>query len=118
MNKILIIPPLPWYMSVHAEYLIRHLSDKFFIEVADVPYPPYENFLDRFPETNPYQRNPDDYDLLWPILPSHWVVTEKDKYAHKVATVFYQPNEGRFEDMAVVGAATPMASKSLGILII
>lgn len=113
MNKILIVPPLNnWYMEVHAEYLIRYLSNEFFIEVADVPYPPYDNFLDRFPETNPFQRNPDDYDLIWPILPSHWVIMDKDKYAHKVATVFYQPNEGR-SDVAVVGATTPLAEASL-----
>ena len=114
--KILIIPPGiegGWYMENHAEYLIRELSDEFFIEVADVPYPPYDDFLDRFPETNPFQRNPDDYDLLWPLLPTHWVVTDKDKYAHKTATVFYQPNEGRFQDVAVVGAANPKAYKEL-----
>lgn len=113
MKKILIVPPMPWYMETNAEYLIRYLSDEFFIEVADVPYPPYENFLDRFPDTNPFQRNPDDYDLIWPILPSHWVITEKDKYAHKVATVFYQPNEGRIDGVAIVGATTPLAERSV-----
>lgn len=114
MPKILIIPPCPWYMEVHGEYLKRYLSDEFIIDVADVPYPPYKDFLDRFPETNPFQRNPDDYDLLWPILPSHWVVTEKDKYAHKIATVFYQPNEGRYNDVAVCASTTNISHEGFG----
>lgn len=109
MKKILIVPPLrPWYMEAHAEYLIRYLSDEFFIEVADIPYPPYENFLDRFPDTYPFQRNPDEYDLIWPMLASHWVVVERDKYAHKIAIVMYEPGEGRHNDVAVVGCATPV----------
>lgn len=113
-NSILIIPPHEWYMTNYAEYLIRYLSDEFFIEIGFVPYPPYRNFLDRFPETSPFMRNPDDYDLLYPLLPTHWGVVDKDKYAHKVATVFFQPNEGRYKDVAVVGAFTPLASKSFG----
>lgn len=109
MKKILIIPPTrPWYMEAQAEYLIRHLSDEFFIELADVPYPPYDNFLDRYPETNPFQRNPDDYDLVFPLLATHWGITERDKYAHKTAIVMYEPGEGRHEDVAVVGCATPV----------
>ena len=100
-------------METNAEYLVRYLSDEFLIEVADVPYPPYDNFIDRFPETYPFQRNPDDYDLIWPILPTHWVITEKDKYAHKIATVFYQPNEGRMDGVAVTAGATPLSEKGL-----
>lgn len=102
-----------WYMEAHAEYLIRHLSDEFFIEVADVPYPPYKKFLDRFPETNPFQRSPDDYDLIFVMLPTHWVIVEAEKYKHKVAEVWYQPDEGSWEDIAVYGAATPLAERSL-----
>ncbi len=104
----------PWYMEAHIEYLIRELSDEFFIEVADVPYPPYENFLDRFPDTSPFQRSPDDYDLVWPILSTHWGITEKDKYRKKTCLVWYQPNEGNyFDDLAGIAAATPFAKKSL-----
>jgi glycosyltransferase involved in cell wall biosynthesis len=106
--SILIMPPLrPWYMEAHAEYLIRYLSDEFFIEVADVPYPPYKDFLDR-PETYPFQRNPDNYDLLMPLLSTHWVVTERDKYAHKMSIVMYEPGEGRHDGVAVVGCCTPV----------
>lgn len=113
LPRILIMPPQPWYMEIHAEYLVRYLSDQFFIEVADIPYPPYKDFRSRFPETQPYQRNPDDYDLLWPILPTHWLV-EKDLYAHKVATVHYSPGEGRYTDVAVAACSTPIACKGYG----
>ena len=110
-NRILIIPPLPWYMEVHMEYLIRYLSDEFFIEQAFVPYPPYDNFLSRYPETSPFMRNPDDYDLVMPILATHWGITERDKYAYKTAIVMYEPGEGRHQDVAVVGCATPFVEK-------
>lgn len=112
MNKILIMPPQPWYMEAHAEYLIRYLSDEFIIEIADVPYPPFKNFIGRFPETNPFQRNPDDYDLLWPILPTHWVVPQEE-YAHKVVSVFYQPGEGRIKGIAALAASTPIVEESI-----
>lgn len=98
-------------MEAHYEYLIRYLSDEFFIEIADVPYPPYANFLDRFPETSPFQRNPDDYDLVVPMLATHWVITERDKYAHKVGIVMYEPGEGRHQDVKVVGCATPIVEQ-------
>lgn len=114
MKRILLIPPMPWYMEAHAEYLIRYLSDEFFIEVADVPYPPYKDFVDKFPETSPFQRNPDDYDLLVPLLATHWVVTEKEKYKHKTALIWYQGNEGNlFDDLAGIATVTPLAHKSL-----
>ena len=115
MKKILLIPPLNgWYLENYCEYLIRYLSNEFFIEVADVPYPPYENFINRFPETHPLQRNPDDYDLIVPLLATHWVVTDKQKYIHKTALIWYQPNEGSyFPGLAGIAATTPLARKSL-----
>lgn len=113
MKKVLIIPPHDgWYMREQAEYLIRHLSDEFFIEVADVPYPPYNDFLSRFPETHPLQRNPDEYDLLIPLLATHWVVTEKEKYRHKIAQIWYQPNEGDADNIAGLAITTPLAERS------
>ena len=112
MDKILIIPPEPWYMEAHAEYLIRYLSDEFFMEMAYIPYPPYDNFLQRFPDTSPFSRNPNDYDLLWPIWPVKWGVSQ-DEYHQKTAVVFYEPGEGRFKDVAVVGATTPISEASI-----
>lgn len=89
MKKILFIPPGingGWYLENYYEYLIRYLSDEFFIEMAYVPYPDAE--------PSPYERNPDNYDLLIPLLPSHWGIVERDKYKDKVAVVMYEPGEG------------------------
>lgn len=110
MKRILFIPPgiqNGWYMENHYEYLIRYLSDEFFIEQAQVPYPPYENFLDRYPETSPLERNPDDYDLLVPILPTHSGV-DHVKYGHKMAIVMYEPGEGHWTVAKALGATTPI----------
>lgn len=104
---------MPWYMENQMEYLVRYFSSDFLIEVADVPYPPYENFLERFPETHPLQRNPDDYDLIVPMLATHWGVTEKEKYRHKIAQIWYQPNEADADGIADLAVATPLAEKSI-----
>ena len=97
-------------MEAHYEYLIRYLSDEFFIEQAQVPYPPYENFLDRFPETSPLERNPDDYDLIVPILPSHWGLADDqhEKYSKKVAVIMYEPGEGDWMRAEYLGLTTPV----------
>ena len=113
MKRILFIPPGiqgGWYMEAHYEYLIRYLSDEFFIEQAQVPYPPYDNFLDRFPETSPLERNPDDYDLIIPILPSHWGLADDqhEKYSKKVAVIMYEPGEGDWWRAEYLGLTTPV----------
>lgn len=115
MNKILIFSAYDsWYMKRNAEYLARLLNDEFEIAVADIPYPPYKNFLSRFPETSPLQRSPDDYDLLVPLLATHWGVLDKDAYRKKTALIWYQANEGYYyDDLAGIAACTPFAEKSL-----
>ena len=101
LPKILMIPPTEkWYVEAHCEYLIRYLSDEFFFEIA----------MPDDGTNNPFHRNPDDYDLLWPLWPGAWHL-DHDKYAHKVATVFYCPVEGP-HDVAVVGASTPLVEAS------
>lgn len=116
MKKILIIPPQPWYMEAHYEYIIRYLSDEFFMEQAYVPYPPYENFLDRFPETSPLERNPNDYDLLLPVWGRHWGVENNLENGKKTAIVQYEPAEGNWTHACYVGAVTPIAEEAdLGI---
>jgi glycosyltransferase involved in cell wall biosynthesis len=111
VKKILFIPPGiqgGWYMQAHYEYLIRYLSDEFFIEMAQVPYPPFENFLDRFPETSPLERSPEDYDLILPLLPSHSGVPTEDKWFKKMAIVMYEPGEGHWSAAKILGATTPV----------
>lgn len=108
MKKILFVPPGiqgGWYVQAHIEYLIRYLSDEFFIEMAQVPYPPYENFLDRFPDTSPLERNPDEYDLIVPLLPTHAGV---DHQKYPMAIVMYEPGEGHWTIAKALGATTPI----------
>lgn len=110
MKKILFIPPGiegGWYVQAHYEYLIRYLSDEFFIEQAQIPYPPYDNFLDRYPETSPIERNPDDYDLIVPLLATHAGVDHK-KYKDKLAIVMYEPGERDWTTAKILGSTTPI----------
>ncbi len=102
-------------MEAHYEYLIRYLSDEFFFEMADLPYPPYENFIERWPNESPLMKNPDDFDLLVPLLASHWGVVDRAHYAHKMGIVQYEPGEGEWHNVAVVGTTTPVASEALPI---
>lgn len=112
--KILITPPHDWYIEVYAKYIMKYLSDSFFMELAYIPYPPYDNFESRFPEVNPaLHRSPEKFDLIWPLYPKAWNV-DKDKYAYKVAQVFFEPIEDRYHDVAVVASTTPMADKAFG----
>lgn len=111
MKRILFIPPGisgGWYVQAHYEYLIRYLSDEFFIEMAQVPYEPFENFLDRFPETSPLERNPDKYDLIVPLLPSHSGVPTTEEWFKKMAIVMYEPGEGHWSAAKILGATTPI----------
>ena len=108
MKKILFIPPglnKGWYMQAHYEYLIRYLSDEFFIEMAQVPYPPYHK------RTSPFERNPNDYDLIIPLLSSHWGVQDRDNYGKKVACVLYEPGEGDWSRAKILGTTTPIATE-------
>jgi len=114
VKKILFIPPGiqgGWYMETHYEYLIRYLSDEFFIEVAQTPYPPYEDAWKRT-EVSPFDRNPDDYDLLVPLLPSHWGVLDREKYKHKTAVVMYEPGEGDWTRAKFLASTTPVADNT------
>lgn len=110
MKRILCIPPWHgWYVEAHVEYLIRELADEFFIEISNIPYPPYKDYFlqERY---DPFIRNPDDYDLIWPLWAGHWGVPIPE-YKHKTAVVIYQPGEGHSEGCAIVGAATPIVEK-------
>ena len=96
-KRILCIPPLPsWYVEAHVEYLIRELADEFFVEIASNPYPPYKDFLSRFPNESPFMRNPDEYDLIWPLWAGHWGIPINE-YKHKTVVTIYQPGEDHSE---------------------
>jgi glycosyltransferase involved in cell wall biosynthesis len=93
-------------MEAHYEYLIRYLSDEFFIEMAGVPYEPFDNFLDRYPETNPFMRSPKDYDLIIPLLPTHAGVPTTQEWFDKMALVMYEPGEGHWNAVKHLASTT------------
>ena len=114
-KRILCIPPWHgWYVEAHVEYLIRELADEFFIEIAEIPYPPYSNYLS-LPNPNPFLRDPDTYDLLWPLWAGHWGVPI-EPYKHKTAVVLYQIEDGPCQGCAAVGATTPKVEDNLLIM--
>lgn len=114
MKKILFVPPHLWYIETYIKYLIRYLSDEFFMESAYVPYPPFDNFISRFPDELPTMRNPEKYDLIVPIYPKRWGVPETKEWAKKIAQIWYEPNEGPMrDDVVAIAATTPIAEKSL-----
>jgi len=93
-------------MEAHYEYLIRYLSDEFFIEMAQVPYEPFDNFLDRFPATSPFERNPNEYDLIIPLLPTHAGVPTTKEWFDKMAIVMYEPGEGHWNAVKHLASTT------------
>ena len=98
-------------MEAHYEYLIRYLSDEFFIEMAGVPYPPFDNFLDRYPETNPFMRNPNEYDLIIPLLPTHAGVPTTQEWFDRMAIVMYEPGEGHWSAVKHIASTTDATDK-------
>jgi len=111
--KILAIIPEPWYMNVYADYIARYLGDEFQIEVGSVPAAPYDHFQDRFPQIQLGCKNPDEYDLLWPVWPGYWGGIDRETYSHKMTPVLGMPNESPIDGVAVVGAASPVTERSL-----
>lgn len=110
MKKILFVPPGiqgGWYLEAHIEYLIRYLSDEFFIEQALVPYPPYDNWRERIPPEMPFMRSPDDYDLIVPLLATHWGIQPREDYYDKTAVIMYEPGEGCWNDVKHLAMTTP-----------
>lgn len=111
MKRILFMPPEPWYVEVHMEYLIRYFGGKYFMEQGypcDVRDMTCEESIKR----NPMMRNPDDFDLLIPLLPSHPKV-DANKYKEKLAAILWEPNEGCWRNTKIVAATTPMAAQSM-----
>jgi len=100
-----------WYVEVHIEYLIRYLSDEFIIEQADIPFKPYKDFLDRFPETSPLEKNPDDYDFIIPELGTHPHVSTED-YGEKMSCLSWEGLEGYHDKMRFGGAMSPDSEKA------
>lgn len=105
------MPMHPWYVENHIEYLIRYLGHKYFMEQAFCAQEPYKENVRK----DPLRRNPDDYDLLIPLRPTygHTGVADVKKYAHKLAYILWEPNEGQWNHSLINACTTPIAAKSM-----
>jgi len=109
--KILIIPARRHILEAYTEYIIRYLGDEFYFEMG---YPPMPEYYHNIKEnvwggkTNPLNKNPDEFDLIYPHFSTHWFLEPPEKYAHKVAIVTLEHGQySRFPDkVAVIGVTS------------
>lgn len=114
--RILIIPARRHIAEAYCEYLIRYLSDEFYFDIGYPPEVPYDAMKQRIRDRaeSPFSKNPDDYDLIYPHFDTHWFLNPPENYAHKVATVLFEPAGPKFHDkIAVVAGTTPGSEKGL-----
>lgn len=105
MKRILFMPPEPWYPENHMEYLIRYFSKYYHMEQGMVGD---EEACRR----NPLLKNPDEFDLLIPLLPTHPTV-DMQKYGYKTAAILWEPREGIWNQCKWCAATTPLAVKAM-----
>ena len=96
------MPPEPWYVEVHMEYLIRYLGGEYIMDQGN----PGD------PKVNPLYRNPDDYDLLVPLLATHHRLPWEE-YGHKMAAILWEPREGCWSNTAMCAATTPIVVQAM-----
>ena len=111
--KILIIPARKHAAEAYSEYLIRYLSDEFYFEMGQPPEPPYDDIRQRVwtGATSPLEKNPDEFDLIYPHFNSHTFVTPPEKYYHKIVYVYFEPTYPS-KGMAAVAATSASVEKS------
>jgi glycosyltransferase involved in cell wall biosynthesis len=102
MKKILFMPPEPWYVEVHMEYLIRYLGGEYLMEQGNPGNP----------KENPLYKNPDDYDLLVPLLATHHRLPWQ-QYGKKMATILWEPREGCWSNTVYCAATTPLVVRAM-----
>lgn len=105
MNKILIIPARKHAAEAYSEYLIRYLSDEFRIEMG-YPIDPGN--------PHPFQKDPDQFDLIYPHFDSHWFLDE-EKYAHKVALVYFEPHSESKHPVAIKAGTSRPVMEQMGL---
>src|SRR3989304_8284734 len=113
--KILIIPARRHSIEAYSEYIIRYLSDEFYFEMGYPPYPPYDTIKDRVwtNEASPLNKNPDEFDLIYPHFTTHFFLEPASKYWHKIALAFLEPGSWN-ADVAVNGATTSAVERDFG----
>lgn len=113
--KILIIPARRHIIESYCEYLIRYLSDEFYFEMG---YPPDSVYYSTIKNhvwnnlTSPLDKNPDDFDLIYPHFDSHWFLEPEEKYRHKIASVILEPGAPRYK-VAVAAGTSPIVMEGM-----
>ncbi len=115
MNKILIIPARRHAIEAYSEYLIRYLSDEFYFEMGYPPEPPYNDIRKRVwnGNTSPLEKNPDEFDLIYPHFNSHTFVQPAENYYHKMVYVYLEPSYPS-QNLAAIAATSEPVEKSFG----
>lgn len=110
MKKILIIPARKHAIEAYTEYLIRYLSDEFYFEMGYPPIPPYHNIAKRVwsGETSPLEKNPDEFDLIYPHFNTHTFIQPPEKYYHKMVYVYLEPQYPSKGMAAVAATSKPV----------
>lgn len=109
MKKILIIPARRHILEAYCEYIIRYLGSEFYFEMGYPPEPPYHTIQERVwtGATSPLEKNPDEFDLIYPQFSTHWFLEPPEKYAHKIAIVMLEPRQTpKFSDKIAVWGIT------------
>ena len=111
MKKILIIPARKHSLEAYSEYLIRYLSDEFYFEMGYPPEPPYHNIRERVwsGSTSPLEKNPDEFDLIYPHFTTHFFLDPAEKYFHKIALVFLEPGSYQTDKAVIAATSEPVA---------
>ena len=109
-KKILIIPARKHSIEAYSEYLIRYLSDEFYFEMGYPPEPPYHNIRERVwtGQTSPLEKNPDEFDLIYPHFTTHFFLDPAEKYFHKIALVFLEPGSWQGDKAVIAGTSKPV----------
>ena len=113
--KILIIPARRHIIEAYTEYLISYLSDEFYF---DVGYPPEAEYYDSIAvnvlekNTSILNKNPNDYDLIYPHFSTHTFLEPESAFQHKLAIVILDSFPRFHGDVAVWGSATEGMSPS------
>ena len=116
LPKILIIPARRHIAEAYCEYLIRYLGDEFHFEMG---YPPEAIYYDKIKEgiwsgvTSPFNKNPNEFDLIYPQFDSHWFLDPAEKYAHKVALVYFEPHSDSRYPVAIKAGTSEAVMKGL-----
>lgn len=96
MKKILFLKhqplPEPWYVENHIEYIIRHLGNKYYFDLAKgVEGDMSETFPERYKPV--FGKDPKDYDLVVALFTPITHLENPEKWYPKMAGVVWETGE-------------------------